>query len=117
MMTSDTVEGLTTVVNIVASILSLGLIGAILFSMLRRVIAYRKAEQGVPTLLKSGISLFLALSIIAVQTIVIRLLSITLPPDSLERLVYITETDVIVIGALVYYAKAELFDVDDPDKK
>lgn len=104
------------VVNFVALVIFLGLVGAILFSMARRLKDYHTAQLPVPVLLKRGFVLFFALALMGGEVIVLRALSINLLDDPVARLLFTIQSDIILLGAFGYYAKAELFDVDDPNK-
>lgn len=110
------VEQATVIVNGVAILLFFGLVGAILYSMTRRIVDYRAAKLPLPTLLKRGFVLFGALAFLGGEAALLRSLGITMDPGTPERLVYILQTDFVLLGALLYYAKAELFDLDDEDK-
>jgi uncharacterized membrane protein YhaH (DUF805 family) len=105
-----------TVVNFVAFVFFLALLGAILFSMARRLHDYRLAKLPVPVLLKRGFVLFAALAVMGGETAILRVLGISLADDPILRLIFTLQSDVILFTGLGYYAKAELFDVDDPDK-
>lgn len=109
------IEMVTQAVNAVASFVFLLLVGAILFAMIRRVRFYRAAGNPVPVLLKRGLALFGALVVIGGEGVMLRFLNIRLTEGSLERLAFTIQADLILLGALLYYAKTELFDVDDPE--
>lgn len=104
------------IINFVALLLFVALTGAILFSMGRRLVDYRVAKMPVPTLLKRGFVLFGALAVMGGEIAVLRVLGVSLADDPVMRLLFTVQSDVILFTALGYYAKAELFDVDDPDK-
>jgi hypothetical protein len=103
-------------VNITAFIIFLVLVGAIIFSMVRRLVIYRTAELPVPTLLKRGFVLFGALALLGFEAAILRIFGGDLLNDEVVHLAYIVQSDIVMLGALGYYAKAEIFDVDDPDK-
>jgi hypothetical protein len=104
------------IVNAVSLVIFLLLLGATLFSMVGRVLDYRRAKLPLPVLLKRGIVLFVALVLIGGETAVLRALGVTLGEASIERLIFITQANAILLIALGYYAKVELFDLDDEDK-
>ena len=106
----------TTVVNWVALAVFLVLLGATLFSLTRRVHDYRLAGLPLPVILKRSFVLFAALTVIGAEAVAIRSLGIELPEGSLERLAFTVQYDLVLLGALAYYTKTELFDIDDPDK-
>ena len=108
---------LIAIVNFVALLAFVGLSGATLFAMVRRLVLFRRAEQPLPVLLKRGLVLIGALLIIGLELALLRVLEVTLAPDSLERLVFIVQSDLIILTALGYYTKVEIFDIDDPDKQ
>ena len=111
-----TIATAISLVNGVALVIFLVLLGATVFSMLLRVRDYRRARAPLPVILKRGLVLFGALSIIGAEATALRVLGVTLPEGSIERLTFTVQYDVILLGALAYYAKTELFDVDDPSK-
>jgi len=113
---SDAILLATDVVNGLAAVLFLLLVGAVVFSMLRRAVDYRRAELPLPVLLKRSLAVFLALIVLGGESVGLRTLGITLPEGSLERLGFVAQADIILILALAYYAKAELFDLDDKEK-
>jgi hypothetical protein len=110
------VEQATATVNFLGFVLFLGLVGATLFSMLRRIHLYRVADLPLPTLLKRGFVLFGSLALIGGEIALLRLVGVVFAEGSVERLAFIIQSDAILIGALLYYTKAELFDLDDEDK-
>lgn len=110
------VEQATAWVNLTAILLFLVLLGAIIISMVRRVRLYRTAALPIPVLLRALIVFFSALAVIGGEGVLIRALEIELPEGSVERLAYIVQVDVILLGALAYFAKVELFDLDREDK-
>lgn len=103
------------VVNFVALIAFLLLLGATLASMLRRVVLYRRAGRALPILLKRGIVLFGALTILGGEAAALRAAGIDLTASPFLRLLYVMQANVVLLGALGYYAKVDLFDVDDPE--
>lgn len=116
MTMDDTALEALRVVNFVALILFLALVGAILFSMARRLRDYRIAKMPVPVLLKRGFGLIVALAVIGGEAAFLRVLGVDLSADPMLRLIYVTQSDVILLAALAYYAKVELSDMDDPDE-
>jgi hypothetical protein len=104
------------IVNLVSGVLFLLLAGVVLFSMMRRIRDYRRAREALPVLLKRGFVLFTALALIGGETLVIRAWGINLMDYPFARLIYSIQTNVVLLIALGYYAKAELFDIDDPDQ-
>jgi len=102
-------------VNFVALIVFLVLLGATLGSMFRRVFLYRKAEKALPVILKRGIILFGALAILGGEAALLRVGGIDLTSTPFLRLLYVVQADVILLGALGYYAKTDLFDIDNPE--
>jgi hypothetical protein len=115
-MNHDIAIVLIDIVNFVAAILFLGLLGAVLFSMARRLRLYKQAELPVPVILKRGFVLFAALALLGFETLLIRAIGIDLANNSVLRLAFIVQSDIIMIGAFAYYAKVELFDIDDPNE-
>ena len=111
-----TIHDLITLVNAVALMVFVGLSGATVFAMLLRLVAYRRASQPIPALLKRGLVLIGAFLVIGAEVVLLRAYDITLAEDSLERLAFIVQYDLIILSALGYYTKVEIFDVDDPEK-
>ena len=107
---------ITAIVNWVALVIFLLLLGATLFSMARRMYDYRTAGVPFPVLLKRGFVLFAALGLIGAEAVALRALGIVLEEGSVERLAFTVQYDLILLGALAYYTKTELFDIDDPNK-
>ena len=118
MVTAADLNGLLAVINGIALVMFLMLLGAVLFSMVRRIRFYRVAQEPIPVLLKRGIGLFLAFTIVVAEGLVLRVLGIDLTDDGYElgRLLYTVQADAILVIGLGYYAKTELFDIDDPEK-
>lgn len=103
-------------VNGVAVLIFLVLLGAVIVSMSRRVILYRRAGLPMPVILKRGWLLFGAMGLLASESVVLRVLGGDLfTGPTLLRLAFIIQFDVIFLTALAYYTKTELFDVDDED--
>lgn len=104
-------------INLVALLCFVLCIGAGIFGMVRRVILFQRAEERVPVILRRDLGLFVALSVIGLESLGIRALGINLAemPD-LVRLLFAVHWDIILISALLYWVKVELWDVDDPDK-
>jgi hypothetical protein len=100
--------------NIVALVTFVGLIGAGLFGLLRRLALYATAEMAVPVLLKRDVVLLFALSVVGMEALGIRGLGIVL--DAWPRVAYVAQQDLVVILAVAYWVKVELRDVDDPSK-
>lgn len=115
-MSDPTVVAVTGVVNAVALVAFLVLLGACLFSMTRRILDYRRAQLPLPTVLKRGLVLFAALALIGGEAALLRAAGIVLEDGSLERLLFTVQSDLILLTALGYYTKAELFDLDDDSK-
>lgn len=111
-----TIGTITAIVNGIALVIFLLLLGATLFSLARRVYDYRMAGLPLPVILKRGFVLFLALGIIGAEATALRVLGVHLEDGSVERLFFTVQYDVILLSALAYYTKTELFDIDDPDK-
>jgi hypothetical protein len=111
-----TIQTITSIVNAAALGIFLLLLGATLFALIRRIHDYRLAGLPLPVILKRGFVLFGALAVIGAEAVAIRVLGVALPEGSIERLAFTVQYDVLLIGALAYYAKTELFDIDDPDK-
>jgi hypothetical protein len=109
-------ETIISAVNFVALAIFLALLGAILFSMARRIIFYHLADEPIPVLLKRGFVLFGALALLGGEAVLLRVIGIDLRGDPLLMLIYTVQADVILLTSLGYYAKVELFDIDDPDK-
>jgi hypothetical protein len=102
--------------NFLGLVLFLILLGAILFSMSRRVIDYRHAKEPLPSILKRGVALFGALAILGGEALIMRVLGIELGENTTERFIYLTQFNIILLGAMGYYAKVELLDIDRPDR-
>ena len=102
------------IVNFVALVAFLVLIGAILASMVRRVVLYRRAGETLPIILKRGIVLFGALAILGGEAAILRVLGIDLTTSPFIRLLYTVQANVVLLTALAYYAKTDVFDIDDP---
>lgn len=109
-------HGAIEVVNAIGLASFLVLLGAVVFSMLQRLYLYKTAGLPLPVILKRGLVLFAALSVLGGETAVLRILGIQFGQDSIERLLFIIQANIILIGAMSYYAKVELFDMDDPRK-
>lgn len=107
---------ITGIVNGVALVVFLMLLGATLFSLGRRIKDYRTAGLPLPVILRRSFVLFAALAVIGAEAVAIRALDVALEEGSLERLAFTVQYDLILLGALAYYTKTELFDIDDPDK-
>lgn len=101
------------VLNAVGLACFLFLLGAIMFSLLRRLRLYRAAQQRPDPILRRGIAMIGALAIIAGETFVLRFLGVTFDEASIERFLFILQADAIALTALAYYAKTE-YDLDDP---
>jgi hypothetical protein len=110
------VPDLISAVNAAALVVFVALSGATVFAMLLRFVRFRRAGVPVPALLKRGLVLIGAFLIIGFDVVALRAYGIILAEDSVERLVFIIQYDVIILTALGYYTKVELFDVDDPDE-
>jgi hypothetical protein len=85
-------------------------------SMLRRMLLYVRANKPIPILLRRGIVLFSAFSIVVGESVILRATGIMLAEGSLERFLFILQADILILIAMGYYAKAELFDIDNPDQ-
>lgn len=107
----------TGIINLIASIVFLVLLGAVVYSMLKRVRDYRLAGEPLPLLLKRGVVLFGALALIGGEAVVLRVLNVSMPMGSVERLLFVLQADLILLGAMAYYAKVELVDLDDESKR
>lgn len=110
------IELATNILNAFAAVVFFTLVGTTLFSMLRRLRLYRTARLPVPVLLRALVVLFGALVVVGGEAIMLRAAGVILPPGSFERFLYTLQVDVILIGALGYYAKVELIDLDDEEK-
>lgn len=106
------IELVTAVVNFVALLLFVGLVSATLGSMLRRALLFRRAHKPIGVILRRGLALYTALTIVMLETFVLRVLGVEL--DEVTRLIFIVQADAILFAGLGYYAKVELFDIDDP---
>jgi uncharacterized membrane protein YecN with MAPEG domain len=104
------------VVNFVSLLLFLVLLGATLASMIRRVRLYRIAGERLPVILKRGLVLFAALTLMGGEAALLRVLGVSLADDAVLRLVYTVQSNVILLSALAYFAKTDLFDIDNPEK-
>lgn len=102
------------VLNVSTLITFVALLGSGLFGMARRLVLFARAEQPVPVLMKRDIALLSALAILGIEQLGLRALGIN-QMDDLERLIYSLQQDFIVLLALAYWVKVELFDVDDPN--
>lgn len=105
---------LLAVVNFVALVIFLILLGATLASMGRRVYLFRQAGKALPIILKRGLVLFGALTILGGETALLRAAGIDLTETPFLRLLYTVQANIVLLGALAYYAKTDLFDLDDP---
>ncbi len=113
---SDEIAAATNVLNIVAATTFFTLAGATLFSMLRRVHLYRQAKLPLPALLRALIVLFASLVVVGGTGAVLRALGVQMEPGTIERFAYTAFVDAVLLSALLYYTKVELFDLDDEDK-
>jgi hypothetical protein len=111
-----TIQTITGIVNGIALAVFLLLLGATLMAMGRRIHDYRAAGMPLPVILKRGFVLFATLGVIGAEATALRVLDIVPAEGSIERLLFTVQYDLILLGALAYYAKTELFDIDDPDK-
>ena len=111
------IADLIALVNNVALIVFVALSGATVITMVMRLVAFRRAGMAVPALLKRGLVLVGAFLIIGFEVSFLRATGIVFPEGSIERLVFIIQYDVIVLTALGYYTKVEIFDIDDPGAK
>lgn len=102
------------VVNFIALLLFCVLIGAGLASQLRRYALYRRAEWPTPVFLKRGLVLFGALGILGGEAVLLRVLGIDIMQAPFLRLLYVVQANIILLSALAYFDKTDLFDVNDP---
>lgn len=103
--------------NAVALLVFTALIGAGIFGMVRRIVLFHRAEKPIPLILKRDLGLFGALAIIGMESLILRAAGISLAEaDPFIRVVFAAHWDLILIVALAYWAKVELWDVDDPHK-
>lgn len=103
------------VLNQLALVAFVTLLGAGLFGLLRRLRLYFAAEQPVPVIMKRDVALLGALALIGLEAMALRSLNLVL--DGWPRFVYVAQTDIILFAAVLYWVKIELFDIDDPEVK
>ena len=111
------IADLIVLVNNIALMVFVALSGATVLTMVARLVAFRRAGMAVPALLKRGLVLVGAFLIIGFEVSFLRAYGIVFAENSIERLVFIIQYDAIILTALAYYTKVEIFDVDDPDQK
>lgn len=103
-------------VNGVALLVFTALLGSGIFGMIRRLILYQRAAEAVPVILKRDLALLGALAFIGLESLLLRALNIgTL--DGWTKVLFVSHWDVILIAALLYWVKVELFDIDNPNVK
>lgn len=101
------------ILNLLAFMTYLVLSGVILAVLISRYNLYRRAKERIPVLLKRDIVLFGAIVILFGESLLIRSMNITIfIADDWPRLVFILQQNIIGIGALVYWAKVELTDLN-----
>jgi hypothetical protein len=103
------------IVNGLASVLFIALIGAGVFAMARRIILYTQARLPVPVVLRRDFGLFAALALITVEGAILRSAGIELVDWG--KVVYVSQQAVVAAVALGYWVTIELFKVDDPKVK
>ncbi len=109
-------DAVASTINAVALLLVTLLVGSGIFAMVRRGSIYRAAHKDIPVIMKRDVALLGALAFIAVEAGILRMLH----PDPLvgwQRTFNVAVQSAIVVIALAYWVKVELFDVDDPDVK
>jgi hypothetical protein len=102
-------------VNGIGLILFTVLVGAILGLLVRRAQFYALARKTIPVILRRDLILFGALSIVGVETLLVRAAGVVF--ESWTRLAFVLHWDIILIGALIYWISVELNDIDDPEVK
>lgn len=103
------------VLNSFGLILFTVLLGSGVFGVLRRAILYRRAKETLPVLIRRDVVLLSALATIGLETLALRALGVT-QLDGWPRVAFVLQSDIILISALVYWVKVELWDIDDPNK-
>jgi hypothetical protein len=102
------------VLDTIALLLFIALLGAGLFALLRRLRLYFVAGIPVPTPLRSAIVLGVALAVIGLEALGLAVLGAQ--PEDWALVAFRFQRDVIVLSAVFYWVKVELYDVDDPNK-
>lgn len=87
--------------------------GVILYSLARRYRLYRQAKITPDPLLRRSIGLIGGLFLLGIELAVIRYLEVVFEPDSIERLLFIIQSSLLIVVPLGYYAKVE-YTLDDP---
>lgn len=103
------------VINLAALIVFIFLLGGMLAIMTRRLSLYRRAGWPTPALLRRNLIFFGGLGGLVLESIVLRVVGGDLfTADSLFRLGFIAQYDVVAIMLFAYYLKVEAIDVSDP---
>ena len=104
-------------INLLAAVVLVFLLGALVFTLVRRAYLYRKAGWSLPLLLRRNLILFGALGFLVGESVILRAVGGTLfTAPSLLRLLFILHYDVIVVLAFAYYLKTEITDIEDPEE-
>jgi hypothetical protein len=101
------------ILNTIAFITLIGLLGAGLFGLARHIRLYWAAQMSVPILLKRDVALLSALAVIGLETMTLRVLGVG-QLEGWVRVAYVAQADIILLWAIIYWVKIELFDVDSP---
>lgn len=113
-----TPESVLSAVNAIALLAFTMALGSGIFGMLRRVILYDRAGEAVPVILKRDLALFGALAFIGLESLILRAANIDITDQiTIVRLAFAVHWDVILLAALLYWVKVELFDIDNPNVK
>jgi hypothetical protein len=110
------ITALTALLNALTLLVFTALLGAGLFGILRRVILYKRAKARVPVIMRRDIALLGSLGLIGLELLLLRAAGIDLMEFPVARLVFVIQSNAILITGLGYWVKVELWDVDDPDK-
>lgn len=113
-MVDITAEQALAILNGISLLMFTALVGSGLFGILRRVILYRRAKALVPVIMRRDIALLGSLAIIGTESLVLRALNVVF--EGWARVGFIAHYNLILLVALGYWVKVELWDVDDPDK-
>jgi len=114
-MADELVVGVLAVLNVASLAAFMGLLGAGLYGMIGRFRLYMQAREPIPILLKRDLILVGSLALIGAEALGIRALGIDLSEPTWLRVAFILQQDVLLLGALAYYVKVELADIDDAD--
>lgn len=103
------------IINGIGLLTFTGLVGAVVALLVRRGYTYMVARQTLPVILRRDLVLFTALSVVGLESLLLRATGTVL--EGWARVFFVAHWDFVLVAALVYWVRVELNDIDNPSVK